>query len=131
MATPRSSSESTTPQPSNATSTVDRVRDTVVLKKPCAVDRCDGIMYFHDANRTANGPHTLEWPWYAMWVCSTDSAHIEVVPAQEYKEIRRLRGERERQPTHSVSQFDTRSKRSGILRGIARRIATLFGSRSR
>ena len=57
--------------------------------KPCTVAGCDGTMYFHDRMTEAAAPHTLEFPWYATWVCAQDAGHFEVIPEAEYREILR------------------------------------------
>jgi len=50
----------------------------------CAVPGCGGRMTFHPRQLEAAGPHTLEWPWHATWVCETSPAHIEfATPAEE------------------------------------------------
>ena len=41
-------------------------------------------MRFTARQKEAAGPHTLEWPWRATWVCQANPAHIEVAtPAEE------------------------------------------------
>ena len=49
---------------------------------------CDGTMYFHDRREPAYAPHTLEWRWYATWVCAENSAHFELITDAEYRELR-------------------------------------------
>jgi hypothetical protein len=70
---------------------VDRdQRDRIVLRQVCVVAGCNGIMSLHEPLIKADAPHTLEWPWYATWVCEQNSAHIQVITNSEYAEIRRL-----------------------------------------
>jgi hypothetical protein len=45
-------------------------------------------MYFHDRREPADAPHTLEWPWYASWVCVENPAHFQLVTDAEYRENR-------------------------------------------
>jgi hypothetical protein len=104
--------------------------ETTVLKKACSFDDCTGIMHFHDRTETASEPHTLEWPWYATWMCSKESAHIEIVTDHDYHEIRRLLRERERQKRYEVTASYPRTKRPGLLSRAAHRIATLFGAKA-
>src|SRR5215471_9827161 len=57
---------------------------TVQVRKLCIVPGCSGTMTFHERSDEAHGPHTLEWPWYASWVCERDSTHFQVIgPAEE------------------------------------------------
>ena len=42
---------------------------------------CGGTMRFRPRPQEAAAPHTLEWPWWATWVCDKDPAHIEVLAA--------------------------------------------------
>jgi len=126
MATQSSSEQSTGSQAS--TLQAHRAPDKVVLKKSCSVDGCSGIMQFHDANVEAAGPHTLEWPWYATWVCSAQPSHIEIVTNEDYAKIQRLRRERKRQPEYLDLASEPNLERPSALRRIARRIAALFGS---
>lgn len=44
--------------------------NNVEVTRPCTVAGCKGTMYFHDRRESADAPHTLEWPWYATWVCA-------------------------------------------------------------
>jgi hypothetical protein len=102
--------------------------DTIALKKVCSVNGCTGIMYFHDRRETAFGDHTLEWPWYATWVCSKEPAHIEILGEQEYQDVRRLLERRESAERIQLRYLDSKPERRGLLRRAAGRIATLFGS---
>ena len=65
-------------------------RDKTVLRRPCVVVGCNGIMSLHEPLEVADAPHTLEWRWHATWVCEQNSAHIQVITDSEYSEIRRL-----------------------------------------
>ena len=51
--------------------------------KACAFPGCDGTMRFNAAREEASAPHTLEWPWYATWVCGKNPAHIQIASAAE------------------------------------------------
>ena len=62
-------------------------RDQRNASKPCIVADCTGTMQFHDRREVAHGPHTLEWPWHATWVCTHDSTHVHVISHAEYREI--------------------------------------------
>jgi len=56
-----------------------RILRIEVPSKPCVVPGCAGTMHFHERLEVAKAPHTLEWPWYASWQCTKDSAHIELI----------------------------------------------------
>ena len=103
----------------------DTASHEFILKKPCTFNGCNGIMYFHDA-RVEHWSHVTpwEWPWYATWVCSKHSAHIEVVSTAERMQLL-LREHHER---HRRATLSTKSRRSDVLRRATRRIWRLFGS---
>ena len=65
-------------------------RDKIALRRLCVVAGCNGTMLLHEPPNEANAPHTLEWPWYATWVCEQNSAHIQVITATQYAELRRV-----------------------------------------
>jgi hypothetical protein len=53
------------------------------LTRPCTVAGCNGTMYFHDRREAADAPHTLEWPWYATWVCAENPTHVQLLTDAE------------------------------------------------
>ena len=65
----------------------NRVRDNRLNREPparnCTVVGCGGRMRFHPSRSEAPGPHTLEWPWHATWVCETSPAHIAFATPEE------------------------------------------------
>jgi len=60
----------------------------VKVTRACTVTGCKGTMYFHDRREPADGPNTLEWPWYATWVCAENPALFQLVTDAEYREDR-------------------------------------------
>jgi hypothetical protein len=66
----------------------DAKMNNVKVTRPCPVAGCKGTMYFHDRREPADAPHTLEWPWYATWVCAENPAHFQLVTDAEYREHR-------------------------------------------
>jgi hypothetical protein len=60
-----------------------RFDDQQIPTKLCSKPGCAGVMHFHAARDTCSAPHTLEWPWLPMWVCSLDSSHLEAVTPAE------------------------------------------------
>jgi hypothetical protein len=58
-------------------------RDTPSHTKPCTVSGCTGTMHFHSRRDVALAEHTLEWPWYASWVCAANPAHFQLITDAE------------------------------------------------
>jgi hypothetical protein len=46
-------------------------------------------MYFHAALRVEENliTHTLEWPWFATWVCAQNATHISLIDKIQECEI--------------------------------------------
>ena len=62
--------------------------NSVKVTRPCTVASCKGTMIFHDRPEEAPAPHTLEWPWYATWVCAENPALFQLVTDAEYRDDR-------------------------------------------
>jgi len=72
-------------------------RDSLQGREPvkiCTFSGCVGTMRFHPRQEEAGGPHTLEWPWHATWVCRVNPAHVEIATPAEEKALSGRSGRR-------------------------------------
>jgi hypothetical protein len=82
----------------------------------CSKPDCTGTMHFHEAMQ--ENPW-LEWPCHAWWVCSQDSAHIEVATWAERRLIEPILWRKKNREARQASG-------PGRTRRVLRKVLGLF-----